>query len=162
MTSPIRTSLVIAFGSNLDSDILQVEVDPRPDGLNAGRSNFYPGDTVYLLEYKTPEVSILDRYATDGGLVALGSGSMTTTEFVTVSGGATVSASKPISGSLVVLRSWGRPATVRSYSGVTVNLAEPTVAVLEIRYVTNYQVLRLSGSSGVAPVLVYLMGTVEE
>lgn len=161
MTKPVRTSLTISFSSNLGGDILQLEVDSRVDGFNAGRTQFYPGDTVYLLEYKTANVSMQDRFCTDGGVMARGSGTMEITEFVTVAGSKTGSTSKPIASGLSILRSWGRPAALAGYSGSTINLVNETVAVLEVRYTTSYTLLQLSGASGEAPVLVYAMGIAE-
>lgn len=161
MTKPVRTSLTISFSSNLGGNTLQLEVDSRVDGHNSGRTQFYPGDTVYLLEYKTNDVSIQDRFCTDGGVVALGTGLMEITEFVSIAGSKTGNTSKPIASGLSITRSWGRPVSLASYQGTTLTLVAETVAVLEVRYTTTYTLLRLSGSSGDAPVLVYVMGIVE-
>lgn len=161
MSRPVRASLAISFSSNLGSDVLQVETDDRPDGGNSGRTAFYPGDTVYLLEYKSPAVRVEDRFATDGGLVVASVGSRVMREFVTVSGDKTASTTKPIDSGLTVLRSWGRPYAITGYFGSSISLAAPTVAVLEVQYTAKYSLLRLSGSSGEAPVLIHIMGIVD-
>lgn len=158
MTRPVRTSLSISFSSNLSREVLQLEVDGRVEGGNRGRTQFYPGDSVHLLEFRTNRVSVVDRFATDGGLVALGTGSIEITEFVTVSGAKIGNTTRPISSGFSLLRYWGRPVTISGYDGSTINLQSETVAVLEVRYTTQFTVLRLSGASGEAPVIVYVMG----
>ena len=161
MTRAVRTSLTISFSSNLGGDILRIEVDSRVEGLNAGRSQFFPGDTVYLLEYKTPNVEIQDRFCTDGGVMALGTGTTEITEFVSIAGSKTGNTTKPISSGFSILRSWGKPVSLTGYQDSTIILANETIAVLEVRYTARYSVLQLSGASGDAPVLVYVMGIAE-
>ena len=161
MTKPVRTSLFISFSSNLSREVLQIEVDGRLEGGNRGRTQFYPGDSVHLLEYRTGSVSIIERFTTDGGLVVLGTGTKDITEFVTVSGANVGSTTRPIFGGFSLLRYWGKPVTIAGYAGSTINLQSETVAVLEVRYTTQFTVLRLSGASGEAPVIVYVMGIAE-
>ena len=57
----ITASQIINFDRDEDADrgILRLEVDNRNDGLNAGKTSFSPGDSVGLLLYKSPNVTIL-------------------------------------------------------------------------------------------------------
>lgn len=52
---------------------LSAEIDTRPDGLNGGRNAFSPGETVYILVYKSDNVSITDTICSAGSLSAQGS-----------------------------------------------------------------------------------------
>ncbi len=57
----ITASQIINFDRDTDADrgILRLEIDSRNDGLNAGKTSFSPGDSVGLLLYKSPNVTIL-------------------------------------------------------------------------------------------------------
>jgi hypothetical protein len=57
----ITASQIINFDRDEDADrgILRLEVDNRNDGLNAGKTSFSPGDSVGLLLYKSPNITIL-------------------------------------------------------------------------------------------------------
>lgn len=63
----VTTSIVVNFDNGGDDDaIFTVEVDDREDGLNGGKTNFLPGDDVYLLLFKTSNVQV------DGVITSLG------------------------------------------------------------------------------------------
>ena len=62
-----------ASGSNGVTGHLSAEIDTRPDGLNGGRNAFNPGETVYILVYKSDNVSITDTICSAGSLSAQGS-----------------------------------------------------------------------------------------
>lgn len=49
--------------------ILTAEIDSRPYGLNGGRSQYFPGDTCYVLIYKSANVKILGSFVTGGEFV---------------------------------------------------------------------------------------------
>lgn len=63
MASKLKTaSLTVNFsiGTNADTDShLSAEVDNREDGLNCGNTNFEPGDPVWWLLYKGPQIGNL-------------------------------------------------------------------------------------------------------
>lgn len=59
---------------------LSAEIDTRPGGLNGGRSSFSPGETAYILVYKSDNVSITDTICSAGSLSAQGSAVVTVTE----------------------------------------------------------------------------------
>ena len=61
MASTITASVVVQFTKGDSGGVLVVEVDgrePSAGGLNGGNSSFLPGDTAYLLLYKSPTVVI--------------------------------------------------------------------------------------------------------
>ena len=75
----IRVQFGNPDGSGSDGH-LSAEVDTRPDGLNGGRSSFSPGETAYILVYKSDNVSITDTICSAGSLSAQGSAVVTVTE----------------------------------------------------------------------------------
>ena len=59
-TRAITATLVVNFGQQAGArtDGLVAEIDNRPDGLNAGRTAFSPGDEVFILLYKTSNITL--------------------------------------------------------------------------------------------------------
>jgi hypothetical protein len=49
---------------------LSAEIDSRPYGLNGGRTQYFEGDTAYVLVYKSANVEILGTRVTGGNFVA--------------------------------------------------------------------------------------------
>lgn len=52
-----KTQFTVSIGS--DSDLLVANLDTRPDGQNKGRKEFYPGDTIYFIVYKSQRIKYL-------------------------------------------------------------------------------------------------------
>ena len=75
----IRVQFGNPDGSGSDGH-LSAEVDTRPDGLNGGRTSFSPGETAYILVYKSDNVSITDTICSAGSLSAQGSAVVTVAE----------------------------------------------------------------------------------
>ncbi len=74
-TNP-TTSLTISFGLRNNAEkngMLSGEVDSRADGLNKGNTTFLPGDAVYILVYKSDNVTLKSAIAS-AGIIALTSG----------------------------------------------------------------------------------------
>mgnify|MGYP000978255213 FL=1 len=86
---------------------------------------------------------------------------MVVEEFVTAVNTKSFNTDRPIYADFTILKAWGMPVSVTGMRGNLVSIAEPAIAVLQVRYVTRFTVLRLSGASGEAPVLVYSMGIAE-
>jgi len=59
---------------------LSAEIDTRPQGLNGVRTSFSPGETAYILVYKSDNVGITDTICSAGSLSAQGSAVVTVTE----------------------------------------------------------------------------------
>lgn len=72
----ITASQIINFDRDDDADqgILRIEVDNRNDGLNAGKTSFQPGDSVGLLLYVSPNVTILEGPIVTAGSIAVEGG----------------------------------------------------------------------------------------
>ena len=75
----IRVQFGNPDGSGSDGH-LSAEVDTRPDGLNGGRSSFSPGETAYILVYKSDNVSITDTICSAGSLSSQGTAVVSVTE----------------------------------------------------------------------------------
>ena len=70
--SEIKTTIVVQFGGggSAPQGRIIAEVDARPDGLNAGKTSFLPGDPVYILVFTTPGVSIKSVTPSAGAVYA--------------------------------------------------------------------------------------------
>ncbi len=158
----LTASLTIEFitESELDSGILQAEIDARPDGMNGGVTTFYPGDNPGILLFKSPGFTRVERLSTEGSLVSHGTGNMKVREFITFSNSTSASTTKPISGGLDILQVKGQGPVDMKVVGNSVTSSKAIVAVLEVEYTTSFSEYRLSGASGRAPVLVFFQGFV--
>jgi hypothetical protein len=129
---------------------LSAEVDTRPDGMNGGRSSFSPGETVYLLVYKTDNVSITDTICSAGSLSSNGTTSVTVTEEVMFEDSENASLPKPASGAVSVVwqgRSLGS-LTLQS-DKLTVKAGAKGVAVAKVTYTAQARVYALSSPSSI-------------
>ena len=73
----IRVQFGSPDGAGGASGHLSAEVDSRPNGLNAGKTSFSPGETVYILVYKSDNVSITETICSAGSLTAQGTATVT-------------------------------------------------------------------------------------
>lgn len=95
----VTASQIISFdrGADTDRSILRLEVDSRDDGLNAGRTSFSPGDSVGLLLYKSPSVTILHGpIVTYGAIQEEGTHEVEQEGFLTYAGETSQTMSHPI------------------------------------------------------------------
>ncbi|MEO5349961.1 MAG: hypothetical protein H7836_09965 [Magnetococcus sp. YQC-3] len=74
---------------------LSAEVDARPDGLNAGQSVFYGGDTAHLLVHAGDEVALAEPEASTGLLLPGGWQTLLHTQDLVFAGTATATLDKP-------------------------------------------------------------------
>jgi hypothetical protein len=66
----ITATLVVNFSTGaVGGDGLVAEVDSRPDGLNGGKTSFVPGDDVYILVYKTTNVTLNTPVSSHGAVI---------------------------------------------------------------------------------------------
>lgn len=129
---------------------LSAEVDSRPDGMNGGRSSFSPGETVYLLVYKTDNVNITDTICSAGSLSSNGTANVTVTEEVMFEDSDTATLPKPASGAVSSVwqgRSLGS-LTLQS-DKLTVKAGAKGVAVAKVTYIAQAQVYALSSPSSI-------------
>jgi hypothetical protein len=82
-----NASVVVQFGSasnsSTSSSHLSAEIDTRAGGLNAGKTTFQPGDSVAILVYKTPDVTISQVEASSGSISNTGSVNVSKVETLT-------------------------------------------------------------------------------
>jgi len=144
----IRVQFGNPDGSGSDGH-LSAEVDTRSNGLNGGRSSFSPGETAYLLVYKSDNVSITDTICSAGSLSAQGSAVVTVTEELMFEDSEMATLSKParsgISQSIWYGRSLGE--LVLHSDQVTVKSLNKGVAVAKVTYDALAMVYALSSPS---------------
>lgn len=131
----IRVQFGNPDGSGSDGH-LSAEVDTRPDGLNGGKSSFSPGETVYLLVYKSDNVSITDAICSAGSLSAQGSVVVTVIEELMFEDSDTATLSKPARANISQVVWYGRSLgglTLQS-DKVTVKAQDKGVAVAKVTY----------------------------
>lgn len=133
-----NATIRVQFG-NADGDVaghLSAEVDTRPSGLNGGRSSFSPGETVYILVYKTDNVRIADTLCSAGSLSAQGSTVVTVSEELMFEDADTATLGKPARSSLSQALWYGRSlgALILESDRMTVRAASKGVAVAKISY----------------------------
>ena len=117
----IRVQFGNPDGSGSDGH-LSAEVDTRPDGLNGGRSSFSPGETAYILVYKSDNVSITDTICSAGSLSAQGSAVVTVTEELMFEDADTATLGKPARSAIAQSVWYGR-----SLGGLTLQSDKVTV-----------------------------------
>lgn len=161
MTSPINTSLTIQFAVRSEG-LLSMEVDSRVEGLNKGMTTFYKGDSPGFLVHRSSNVTSVAIRSTEGGILFVTSGSEFVEEFITFAGERSASFSKPCRGNFSVLSSYGDSYTIRAVAEDGLRLADDALAVLYVRYRTEFSAYRLTGASGDAPVVILATGVVND
>lgn len=68
--SLLTAHLVVQFSDAESNASVVAEVDDREGGYNAGKTTFYPGDSVYILLF-IPNGYVVDQVLTSAGTVAL-------------------------------------------------------------------------------------------
>ncbi|MDO8313754.1 MAG: hypothetical protein Q7T00_00715 [Rugosibacter sp.] len=115
---------------------LSAEVDTRPSGMNGGRSSFSPGETVYILVYKTDNVSITDTICSAGSLSAQGTTVVTVSEELMFEDADTATLGKPARSNLSQSVWYGRSlgALTLQSDKVTVKASSKGVGVAKVSY----------------------------
>lgn len=147
----VTASLVVSFGKDAESDaILIAEVDSRSlteGGLNNGRSQFLPGDTVTYLVYKHKLSSTTHRPS--AGSISQGPINQgrqieeVVTFFDTVEG----SVRYPIYSLDSVEWLGNNLGAMTAPGGTQLRAAAPGVAVAIVKYTTRYDVWRINSPS---------------
>ena len=134
-----NATIRVQFGSSDGSGSgghLSAEVDTRSGGLNDGRSSFNPGETAYILVYKSDNVSITDTICSAGSLSAQGSAVVTVTEELMFEDTDTATLGKPARSGLAQSVWYGRSLgglTLQS-DKITVKAQAKGVAVASVTY----------------------------
>lgn len=150
MANTVTASLVVQFGAaDVDSDgHLSVEIDNRDvsdGGLNASTS-FVPGDTAYLLMYRSSNVQIDEVVSSAGSLVDNRQKViLNRTEYLTFAKTNEASLQKPaITGSISAKWLGNDLGTIQVTEQLNVRSADVGVGVLKVEYQTEAEVYRLS------------------
>ncbi|MFC7422047.1 hypothetical protein ACFQNF_19495 [Iodobacter arcticus] len=99
--SQITSSITVQFDSS-QQGFLSAEIDSRPDGLNRGRSQFKPGDVVWLLVYASPLVTYGMPILSEGSILRGTDQIITQSDVINLQNTAESKLSKPASSALVV------------------------------------------------------------
>jgi len=115
---------------------LSAEVDARTEGLNGGRTAFSPGETVYLLVYRTDNVSITETACSAGSLSAQGSAVVTVTEELLFEDTDTATLDKPVRSDISQVAWYGRSlgGLALQPDKITLKAANKGVAVAKVSY----------------------------
>jgi hypothetical protein len=144
---------------------LSAEIDRRADGLNGGKTSFNPGDTVYILVYKSDNVTLTDLEASAGSVAQTGYEIVTKTDEVFFEKEDSASLSTPAD-SIVSSQWFGR-----SLGSITLQADKQTVksdsegvAVAQVDYLTTAVVVALTSPASLGgltdfSVLVVISGT---
>lgn len=125
---------------------LSAEVDTRPNGLNGGKSSFSPGETVYVLVYKTDNVTIAETLCSAGSLSAQGTTLVTLSDEVMFEDAETATLRVPAHGAISNTVWYGRALgslTVQS-DRTTLRAAVKGVGVAKVTYQALAHIYTLS------------------
>ena len=123
--------------------------DTRPGGLNGGRTSFNPGETAYILVYKSDNVSITDIICSAGSLSSQGTAVVSVTEEIMFEDADTANLGKPARTGISQTVWYGRSLGGLSLQSdkVTVKAAAKGVGVAKVTYDALARVYALSSPS---------------
>lgn len=156
----LSTSLVVNFASNLDSAVLSVEVDSRPDGYNGGATSFRPGDSPAFLIHKTPEVVIREIRVTQGSVQYLGSSIDTEEEWLALAMEKSIKPKYPINTVIGIDKSYGDAVTGYSVSRGMLVFPTSRLSSFHLNYTKKAEAYRVTGTLGDAPIIVFVLGDI--
>lgn len=160
-----NATIRVQFGSGtLESDHLSAEVDDRAAGPNEGKTTFLPGDTAWMLVYRSEGIE-LALESSAGSIVGGTEVALVKTEDVSFEAGATGSLPVParaITDVLWIGRSLG--ALQLGADGMSLTAASSGVAIARVTYAVKAVSFGLVSPASVAglndfDVLVLITGT---
>lgn len=163
----VNTSFQISFGSGSDPSRghLSAEIDARPEGLNAGKTRFVPGDVAHFLVYKSSNVQY-DPPVPSAGSVS-GGGSLIVEKEDDIAFPDTDTASLPVPATGIVSVTWLGTSlgAVALQDPQTVKSSAKGVAVARIKYTAQANAHALASPASVAgltdfSILVYILGRI--
>ncbi len=164
-----RATIVVQFGvaPGGGAGHLSAEVDSRPGGLNGGASSFAPGSDVFILAYKTANVTINDVIPSAGTIASQAPISFQITEELNFEDSRQATLSKPVAGAAVdSVVWWGTSLGALELldDKMTVQAADRGVAVATITYTVTADVFKLTSPGTINgettfPILVLVKGT---
>lgn len=164
----VTATLLIDFNPGTGGDAtghLSAEVDSRPDGLNAGKTSFAPGDDVYFFIYASSNVTYDPPVVSAGSVTDVNDSVITREDDVAFANVDT--ASLPVPAQAVTTHKWLGKAlgdlTLRDE--MTLQADTAGVAVARVAYTAAPDTWKLSSPTSVNgetdfSILVYIAGTV--
>lgn len=167
-----RATIVVQFGSASGGEIvgeivghLSAEVDSREGGLNGGQVAFSPGAPVFLLAYKTDNVTITDVLVSAGTITPQPDIIVTLAEELSFEDVDTASLPKPATGGIQSVKWYGNSlgALTVQDDRMTVKAASSGVAVCSVTYQAVAKVYKLVSPPNINgetafPILVLVKG----
>ncbi len=162
-------TIVVHFGQAAGGGAaghLSAEVDGRQGGLNGGQTSFAPGQPVYILAYRTPNVTIVSIEASAGTIAAQAPVTVTVTEELNFEDERTATLSKPVAGAALSSVEWFGAnlgsLTVQD-DKMTVEAPDSGVAIARVTYSVAADVYKLDSPASINgqtdfPILVLIKG----
>lgn len=154
----LSAHIVVEFKSEDEqTSTLSVEIDDRENGLNAGKTNFLPGQDAYLLIFKPNNYIVANSFITAGTLSFVQNSTKNVEDFIEFPNVDDISLRYPLSSGFTY--SWiGDPAGTLSVTGQTKVSLPPRpvdtntgllipqyrIGVAKINYVADCEVWRIS------------------
>lgn len=141
----VTASLTINFDKGKGSNQFLVEIDERDDGPNAGKDNFRPGDTVYLLQYQSPNIEQVRTFVTSGSLSQGGLVSVEKEEVIAFAKEEEASTRYPVEDGSISWTWYGPSPTTIKYEDGKFIVPKDTVAIGKVKYRSPGRSYSLSG-----------------
>ena len=155
MAEIVTASLTINFDAGKGNNQFLGEVDDRPDGPNAGRTQFRPGDTVHLLLFASPQITGINGRATSGSLSAGGLVTVEKEEIISFAEEGEASSRYPINPGSATFEWYGPAPTSITYADGRFVVPPTTFAVGKVTYRSTARAYSLSGVSFPAALILW-------
>ncbi|MBL4781809.1 MAG: hypothetical protein JKX92_06160 [Porticoccaceae bacterium] len=147
MSENVTASIVVNFTSEGASGagILQAAIDARADGLNKGKTTFYPGDSVGFLLYSGANVNIDSVLSSAGDVTPVGEQSVVLTEYLQFADAKSASLQHPALGLGGYKWLGNDGGAISLVDEVNISIAEPVLGVLKVVYKARAYGYKLAG-----------------
>jgi len=149
-----NATIRVMFGSasgGAPTGHLSAEIDARPGGLNGGKTSFNPGETAYLLVYKSSNVVITGVWCSAGSIAPHGSTTVTVTEDVMFEDADRATLHKPVKNALASVEWIGRSLGNLTLGAdkMTVTADTSGIAVSRVSYEVDALVYALTAPASI-------------
>jgi hypothetical protein len=163
----VTANITISFGEADAASAnahLSAEIDGRPEGLNAGKTSFVPGDTAHFLIYKSANVTY-DTPIPSAGTINQGATGLTVTKEDDISFADTDTASLSIPATGIVSVTWLGTSlgSLVLTDPTTIKASAKGVAVARVRYTCSADAWSLQSPASLAgltdfSILIFILG----
>ncbi len=146
--TPVTASVTIGFNKDdAASNTFSAEVDSRDDGLNLGKSQFNPGDSVGILLYKGNEITNVRSFCTSGSLSQGATVTVDVEEDISFANEDSYNSKYPVNAGTASIEWYGLSVSVTLPAGgkSLFSTAAKAIAVGKLTYKTQAQTWMLSG-----------------